>query len=77
MVAKAKAIGTDELSAVTAKPIPAPTAPDIAVFRHFGASAFDEFLVASLPPADLLAIGLLATAWLAIALLSINLFFIA
>jgi hypothetical protein len=40
MVAKAKAMGTDELSALTAKPIPAPTEPEIAVFRHFGASAF-------------------------------------
>ena len=48
IVAKAIAIGTDELSALTAKPIPAPTAPDIAVFRHFGASAFSELLVAGL-----------------------------
>ena len=69
-------MGTDELSAVTAKPIPAPTAPEIAVFRHFGASAFSEFLVVNLLPADLLAFGLLATAWLAIALLSITWFFI-
>jgi len=36
MVAKAKAIDIDELSAVMRNPALAPTAPEIAVLRHFG-----------------------------------------